>query len=283
MGGSRPALLAAGFAAVFLWSAPPEARALEVPEKPQGYVHDGAGLLSPQTRSRLEGALSRYDRETGNQIALATFPSLENESLEDFSIRLAEAWKVGQAAKDNGVILLIFKEERLVRVEVGYGLEGALTDAESGLIISEVIAPRFREGKYEEGVLAGIAAISKAVQGEFEGTGARPAARALTPQELARMRREGQVIIGIIGLLLAGLFAVDLLRYRSYRGGHRLYRDRYSFWEWFFRFALVLAVVSMVFRVLFYMALFSRGGGGGSRGGGFGGGSFGGGGASGRW
>ncbi|PIQ81790.1 MAG: hypothetical protein COV76_07095 [Candidatus Omnitrophica bacterium CG11_big_fil_rev_8_21_14_0_20_64_10] len=290
MRGARTGLLAVCLSAVLLgWAAPPAA-ALEIPEKPRGYVHDGAGLLSPEVRSRLEAALLRYDRQTSNQIAVAIFPSLEEESLEDFSIRLAEAWKVGQAGRDNGVVLLIFQQERLIRIEVGYGLEGALTDAESGLIIHEVIAPRFRQEDYEKGVLAGVSAISEAIQGEFQAaekppSGSRRAVRGreLTPQELARLKREGMVFGGIVGLLLLGLCIVDLLRYRSYRSGHRLYRDRYSFWEWFFRFALVLAVLSMVFRVLFYMMLFSRGGGAGGRGGGFGGGAFGGGGASGRW
>jgi uncharacterized protein len=119
----------------------PSAQALDIPAKPQGYVHDAAGVLSPAAQSKLNAALFQFEQATSNQIVVAVFPSLENEALEDFSIRLTETWKPGQRGKDNGVILLIFKQERLIRIEVGYGLEGALTDAESGLIIQQVIAP----------------------------------------------------------------------------------------------------------------------------------------------
>src|SRR3989338_2699027 len=98
--------------------------ALEIPERPAGYVTDEAGLLSPPVRQRLEYRLADYERKTTNQVVVAAFPSLEGESLEDFSIRLAEKWKIGQAGRDNGAIFLIFKADRKMRIEVGYGLEG---------------------------------------------------------------------------------------------------------------------------------------------------------------
>jgi uncharacterized protein len=143
--------------------------ALKVPPRPKGYVNDHAGFLSPSIKAQLENVLRTFDEKTSNQIVVATFPSLEGESLEDFSMRLAEAWKAGQAKKDNGVIFLIFKDDRKMRIEVGYGLEGVLTDALSGQIIREVVAPYFRRGDYSGGIEAGVSAIMKATQGEFKG------------------------------------------------------------------------------------------------------------------
>ena len=96
------------------------------------------------------------DRQTGVQIAVLTIPSLEGESLESFSLKTVEQWKLGQQGEDNGALLLVSLEDRAVRIETGYGLEGTLTDAKSGLIIRNVIAPRFREGKYGAGVLEAV-------------------------------------------------------------------------------------------------------------------------------
>jgi uncharacterized protein len=262
--------------------------AAEFPEKPDRYVTDSARLLSNQTEEKLERILHDYEIQTTNQVVVVTFPSLEGESLEDFSIRLAEKWQVGQKGKDNGVILLIFKKERQMRIEVGYGLEGALPDALAGQIIQQVMAPYFKQGKYDEGVLAGVNAILQATQGEFK---AERGSQGVTSSEI-------EVFFKILFLIAAFLFLVDLFRYSFYFAGHRFYPDRYSFWEWWFLFGLLLFVLNLIFRALFDAALYSRGGyygsrsgfggfSGGSSGGlgGFsgGGGSFGGGGASGRW
>ena len=143
--------------------------ALEVPKRPDGYVTDRAGLLSSSSRENLEVVLRDFEEKTSNQIVVATFPSLEGNSLEDFSIRLADAWKAGDKKRDNGVIFLIFRNDRKIRIEVGYGLEGVLTDALSGQIIREVVAPYFRAGDYSGGILAGTDAIMKATQGEYKG------------------------------------------------------------------------------------------------------------------
>ncbi|MFH0985327.1 MAG: TPM domain-containing protein [Candidatus Omnitrophota bacterium] len=152
-----------------LFSGLPALSALQVPSRPEGYVTDRAGLLSSSSKENLETTLRSFDEKTSNQVVVATFPSLEGDSLEDFSLRLAEAWKAGQKKKDNGVIFLIFKNDRKVRIEVGYGLEGVLTDALSGQIIRQVVAPYFRKGDYEGGILAGTNAIMLATQGEFKG------------------------------------------------------------------------------------------------------------------
>lgn len=283
----RASLRGALFAFLFSLSAfcAPRAQALDIPPTPQNHVYDDAGMLSEETRSKLNSALYRFDQATSNQVLVAIFPSLENESLEDFSIRLAQAWKPGQKGRDNGVILLIFKQERQLRIEVGYGLEGALTDAKSGLIIQQVIVPRFKAGDFDGGVTAGVSAILQTIQGEFQSVRQNGEGyRTLSPQEAEALRRQGMAAAVVILFSIFGLFIIDVLRYKTYSHEHRIYNDRYTFWEWFFRFAILLAVLSFIFRMIFYILLSSRGGSGG-RGGGFssGGGSFGGGGASGRW
>jgi uncharacterized protein len=156
------------FSLVFLFVLP-LLFALQVPPRADGYVTDRAGLLSPSARAGLETTLRAFEEKTSNQVVVATFPSLEGDSLEDFSMRLAEAWKVGQKGRDNGAIFLIFKNDRKIRIEVGYGLEGVLPDALSGQIISQVVAPYFRNGDYSGGIVAGTDAIMKATQGEFKG------------------------------------------------------------------------------------------------------------------
>lgn len=156
-------------AVFFLLLAVPCLSALEVPQRADGYVTDRAGLLPASVKADLENTLRVFEEKTSNQVVVVTFPSLEGDSLEDFSIRLAEAWKAGQKGRDNGVIFLIFKNDRKIRIEVGYGLEGVLTDALSGQIISQVVAPYFRQGDYAGGIVAGTDAIMKATQGEFKG------------------------------------------------------------------------------------------------------------------
>lgn len=122
-------------------------------------MNDYAGLLSAAERERLETLLAERERATGAQMAIAVFRSLEGESLEDFSIRLAERWRVGRKDLDNGVILLVFVEDRRARMEVGYGLEPVVPDAEAGRIIREALAPAFREGRHAAGLEAAATAV----------------------------------------------------------------------------------------------------------------------------
>src|SRR6266446_3914181 len=112
--------------------------------QPAGYVTDLAGILSSQQAASLDQALSDYEQRTSNQIVVLTVKSLEGQDIESYSIAVAEAWKAGQKHKDNGVILVIAPDERKVRIEVGYGLEGVLTDAKSSQIIRNILAPHFR-------------------------------------------------------------------------------------------------------------------------------------------
>ena len=153
------------FFALFLASS---AFALSIPEKPQSYVNDYARLLSPAAHQTLETVLADFEKETTNQIVVAIFDSLEGQSLEDFSIRLAGQWKIGTKKNSNGVILVIFKQDRKVRIEVGYGLEGALPDAVASQIIRHTIVPAFREGDFDRGVTDAVEAIIQAAKGEYK-------------------------------------------------------------------------------------------------------------------
>lgn len=143
--------------------------ALEVPPL-KGRVNDYANILAPATARQLEEVLQRFEATESTQIVLLTVPSLDGASLEDFSLRVVEAWLPGQARLDNGALLLISKNDRKLRIEVGYGLEGRLTDLVSGRIIRDIITPRFREGNFDQGVIDGISAMIAAVQGEFTAT-----------------------------------------------------------------------------------------------------------------
>jgi len=146
------------------------AAALDVP-KPTGYVTDLAGMLSSSTKQKLDTFLQRFEASDSTQIVVLTIPSLEGESLEDYSMKVAEAWKIGQKDKDNGALLLISRDDHKIRIEVGYGLEGTLTDLLSGRIIANEITPAFRAGDYDQGVVAGVVAMADAVRGEYKGTG----------------------------------------------------------------------------------------------------------------
>lgn len=154
-------------ALIFLVSQP--VLALEVPPL-KGRVNDYAGLLAPATVSQLEELLQNFEAAESTQIVLLTVPSLEDDSLEDFSLRVVETWQPGQNKLDNGALLLISKNDRKIRIEVGYGLEGRLTDLVSGRIIREIITPRFKAGNFDQGVIDGLAAMMAAVQGEFPAT-----------------------------------------------------------------------------------------------------------------
>jgi len=219
-----------------------------------GRINDRADVLSSTEESILDTMLRTAEEKTTSQFVLLTITSLEGDSLEDFSIRVAESWKIGQKGLDNGVILLIAMKEKKIRIEVGYGLESILTDIKCGYIIRNQIVPRFREGKYYRGIHDALKQITGIVTRDFD----------ISPEELKKFREsqkkseKGHVPIGII------LFIVFIL-ISIFRGGGRGRGGRGGtpiFWGGGF-----------------------GGGGGGVGGGGFsgGGGGFGGGGASGGW
>lgn len=122
----------------------------------KGYVNDLAGVLSSQTAQSLESQLSIYDKQTTNQVVVVTIDSTNPETIEEYSINLAEKWKVGQKGKDNGVIMIFAMKDRAMRIEVGRGLEGDLTDIQSKHILDDIIRPYFKKGDYEKGIIQGI-------------------------------------------------------------------------------------------------------------------------------
>ncbi len=146
----------------------------EIPEHGGEWIHDEANILSASTKSELELILKAERDSTSNQIAVLIVPSLNGEIPEEFSLRVAEKWKIGQKGKDNGVLLLISMNEHLIRMETGYGLEGVLTDALSSRINRNEIAPRFKEKDFDGGVKAGVIAIIKAIKGEYKNDNPTP-------------------------------------------------------------------------------------------------------------
>lgn len=223
--------------------------ALEVPQKPAGRVNDYAGLFSAETVNDISAQLSRFEEQTTNQIVVATFPSLEGESLEDFSIRLAEQWKVGQKGKDNGVIILVFRDDRAVRIETGYGVEAVLTDVICSKIIFQIIVPHFKNGDYDTGIKQAVTSIMSILQGGELPESSRP------------RRKEVSSILPFLIIVIFVILRAILFSGINQRLGTHRHRGG-GFWSGGF-----------------------GGGGFGGGGGGFsgGGGSFGGGGASGRW
>ncbi|MEX2205084.1 MAG: TPM domain-containing protein [Myxococcota bacterium] len=127
---------------------------------------DRAGLLPSASAQELERTLTDFERSTGHQVVVHVTPSLEGLEIEEYSIKTAEAWKIGQQNLDNGVILTVAPNERRVRIEVGYGLEGVLPDAAAVRIVRDVILPEFRAGRMDRGVLAGTRAILAVIAGE---------------------------------------------------------------------------------------------------------------------
>lgn len=225
-----------------------------------GRVVDEAGLLSPQTRAALTEKLATHETKTGQQIVVVTLDSLHGMDITEYGYQLGRHWQIGQQGEDNGALLIVALQERKVRIEVGYGLEGVLPDAISADIIQQVILPKFRQGDYQAGIVAGVNAILAATANEYTPRG---------PQE---KRHKGAAIFL---LLVMGGLAFLLIGIASRYGGGRGLR-RSTTWG---------GVYGGLGGGLGGGRGGSFGGGGGFGGGGFsgGGGSFGGGGASGGW
>ena len=231
----------------------------KIPSVPERYFNDYAGVVGSETSQRLDRSLEEFERKTSNQILVVVYPKMDSDSsIDDYTVRIAQSWRVGQKAKNNGAILFVFIQDRKMFIQVGYGLEGALPDATAKRIVEEQIKPRFKAGDYAGGLSAGVQAMMAATQGEYRGTGRTTG------------RKNGAsafyiiAIVVVILLLMAG-------RRRAYRpgfgyGGWTLGSGGFSGWGGGGNWG-------------------GGGGGGGGDGGGFsaGGGSFGGGGAGGSW
>jgi uncharacterized protein len=146
--------------------------AQSLPASPARHVSDTVGVLSAATVEQLNVQLEAFERESSSQVVVYLASSLPaNAALDDYVNRIFQSWKIGQRGKDNGVLLAVFVNDRRMRIEVGYGLEGALPDALCGRIIQNEIAPRFRTQDYDGGIVAGVNAILAATKGEYRGTG----------------------------------------------------------------------------------------------------------------
>lgn len=210
-----------------------------------GRVVDDAHILSQPAIESLDTMLADYERGTTNQVVVVTLPSLQGDSIEDYGYQLGRYWGIGQKGKDNGVLLIIAPHERKIRIEVGYGLEGTLTDAASSEIIHNIIVPAFRGGHVEAGIVDGTQAIVSILGGK--------GMPAYTPQQ--RAGQQGQQMPGWLALLILVLVVWFAVRH------------------------------PFVATMLLFNNSTRFGGSDGSGGGGFsgGGGGFGGGGASGSW
>jgi uncharacterized protein len=132
-------------------------------------VNDYASMLSPRARADIEAKLKQFEQEESTQIVILTISSLQGDPMEDFSIKVAESWKIGRKGTDNGALLIVSRDDHKVRIEVGYGLEGRLTDLLAGRIIHDEIAPSFKAGRFDEGMTKGVTAMMDAVRGEYKG------------------------------------------------------------------------------------------------------------------
>lgn len=131
-----------------------------------GRVNDNARILSDETRQLLSEILKEHEMRTTNQVVVLTIPSLEGESIEDFAYKVFNDWKLGQEDKDNGILIVVVPNERRMRIEVGYGLEGTIPDILAGRIIQNIMAPRFRDGDFDGGVTDGVNAVLAVLNGE---------------------------------------------------------------------------------------------------------------------
>ena len=174
----------------------PNARPADVPFL-TGRVNDTAGMLSAETALRLGTILKQHEDSTGNQVVVLTVPALDGETVEGFAVRVMETWKLGTAEHDNGVLLLVARDDRAVRIEVGYGLEGDLPDITCGEIIRNDVLPRFKEGDFDAGVTAGVQGILSAIAGSYVSAGG-----SATP-ELDLVTR---VVVFLLFLVVVGMF-----------------------------------------------------------------------------
>jgi uncharacterized protein len=238
-----------------------------IPPKPAQYFNDYAQVVSPAIAADLNQQLEQFERDTSSQILVAVYPRMESDSsIEDYTVRVAQSWGVGQKEKNNGGVLFVFVQDHKMYIQVGYGLEGALPDALAKRIVENEIKPYFRNGDFNGGLRAGVAAILAATRGEYKGTGYTVA---------ERFERHHTSIPWPLVLFLALMMIGLIGRLLSYGAGGTIY--------------------SRSGRIISYGGFGGWGGGfyggggggfsGGGGGGGFsgGGGSFGGGGAGGSW
>ena len=165
----------------------------------RGRVNDYAQILTPEQSNALDAQLARLEQDTGHQVAVLTLPSLDGEDIEGFSIRVAENWKIGKKGFDNGVILIVAVNDRKLRLEVGYGLEGILPDLTANRIIRDYIVPLFRSGDFAAGIVSGINAVEKVIRKE-------PLPETARKQAQGRGSSLNFIVMLVITFAILGLF-----------------------------------------------------------------------------
>ncbi|MCA7880854.1 YgcG family protein [Burkholderia contaminans] len=250
-------------------------------------VTDETGTLTDEQKATLEQTLKAFEARRGTQIAVLIVPTTDPESIEQYSMRVVEQWKLGRKSVDDGALLIVAKNDRALRIEVGYGLEGVLTDATSNRIIDEVIVPRFKEGDFYGGISAGLDSIMRVANGE-----------SLPPPQKRHRTSDGAgrllPVLFLLTVMAGGLLRAMLGRLP----GAFVTGGVVGALAWVLSGALFVAVAAGLMGLVFTLFGGGMGGGGGrfigGRSGGFGrdshhdifrggGGGFGGGGASGRW
>lgn len=247
----------------------------------QARVTDLTGTLSPAQQSKLEQVLTNFEARKGSQIAVLIIPTTQPEAIEQYAMRVVEAWQLGREGVDDGVLLLVAKEDRALRIEVGYGLEGVIPDAVAKRVISEIIIPYFKRNDYFGGIEAGVNRLIRLIDGE-----------PLPPPRQKDVSWSGFEDFLPVGFLVVLVGAGVLRMIFGRLLGASIVGGLVGFLFWIIVGSLLGAVIAGLFGFLFSLGgmrtggYWPGGGGfGGGRGGGFGGGGggFGGGGASGHW
>nr|HPQ79785.1 TPM domain-containing protein [Candidatus Dojkabacteria bacterium] len=220
---------------------------------PKGYVNDYTNTLTLEQKNSLEGKISNYEKESSNEVVVVIIDNLEGDYIENFAVKLFEAWGIGKEENDNGILLLVALQEKQMRIEVGYGLEGALTDAEASWVIQEMI-PYFQQGEYFQGIDMSVDRMIAITKGEFE-----------VPLDAQEGDSPTSLTIGFILFYFFGFFILPIILYKLF--------PHWTIWN--------LARISSGHGFSGWRGPGGSSGGGGF--GGFGGGRSGGGGSSGSW
>jgi uncharacterized protein len=181
-----------------------------MPPAPPHYFNDYAHVVSPAVADQLNQKLENFERDSSCQIVVAVFPTMQTDSsIEDYTLRIARSWKIGQKAKNSGAVLFVFVQDHKMFIQVGYGLEGALPDSLCKRIIANEISPRFKQGDFHGGLTAGINAMIAATKGEYRGTGT-----------IASDNNPGAAVIVIVILVFGAIIILSIISgSRGRRGG----------------------------------------------------------------
>lgn len=207
--------VAAGVFLTSVFAFAPAAFGYVSPGSPNGYVNDFANVLSAGAKQSLESELATFNATTSNEVAVAIVPNMGGDYIENYAVKLFAEWGIGKKDKDNGVLLVVAVEERKMRIEVGYGLEGALPDSVAQSILDNEMTPLLKAGDYDGAVTAGVRAIEQATKGEYTASTAAPVAENSFAQSLL----DAGVPLFVFGLFMLQVLAAIFSRSRSWWAG----------------------------------------------------------------